>query len=494
MNPRPKIKRTLGLLRVIEMTDEVCDNLTVNKTSKMLGNVNISGNLGIGIDDPKFELDVNAKGIKLGLQKNGGGQLVITNTPNDNKICLEASNSVGTDSTPEMVLTGFNGKNVPLLTINADNTKFHGDVNIGGDVDIQAKIINLGLEKNGGGILCIGNNPNDNKIYLEAHNSTHTANANEMLLTGLNGNNVPVLTMNADTTNFHGNVDVQAKVINLGLQNNGGGILNICNNPNDKKIWLEAHNSTHTASANELLFTGLNGTNVPILTMNADTTNFHGNVDVQAKVINLGLQNNGGGILNICNNPNDKKIWLEAHNSTHTASANELLFTGLNGTNVPVLTMNANTTNFNGNINAHDVILVGGDCAEDFDIIEAESIEPGTVMVIDDNGALRASEQAYDKRVAGVISGGGNLRPGITLDKHSNDTNRLPIALTGKVYCKVDAEYNSIEVGDLLTSSSTKGHAMKVNEHVRSIGAIIGKALKALGSGKGLIPILVALQ
>lgn len=141
-----------------------------------------------------------------------------------------------------------------------------------------------------------------------------------------------------------------------------------------------------------------------------------------------------------------------------------------------------------------DLILANADCAEDFDIVDVDSIEPGTVMVIDNEGALRASEQAYDKRVAGVISGAGDLRPGIMLDRHAERTNRLPIALTGKVYCKVDAEYNPIDVGDLLTTSPTIGHAMKVGNYTESIGAIIGKAMRPLKSGRGIIPILVALQ
>jgi cytoskeletal protein CcmA (bactofilin family) len=147
------------------------------------------------------------------------------------------------------------------------------------------------------------------------------------------------------------------------------------------------------------------------------------------------------------------------------------------------------------NINVKgDVLLENADCAEDFDIIGAESIEPGTVMVIDNEGALRASEQAYDKRVAGVISGAGTLRPGILLDRQTARANRLPLALTGKVYCKVDAEYSSIDVGDLLTTSPNIGYAMKVSDPFRSIGAIIGKALRPLKDGQDLIPILVALQ
>src|SRR6185437_10052798 len=70
--------------------------------------------------------------------------------------------------------------------------------------------------------------------------------------------------------------------------------------------------------------------------------------------------------------------------------------------------------------------MVHADCAEDFDVIDA-STEAGTVMVMDDQGALRHSYQAYDKRVAGVISGAGSYKPAINLDSHNHTTNRKPI-------------------------------------------------------------------
>ncbi len=141
-----------------------------------------------------------------------------------------------------------------------------------------------------------------------------------------------------------------------------------------------------------------------------------------------------------------------------------------------------------------DILLTNADCAEDFDIACVDQIEPGTVMVIDNDGALQQSNQAYDKRVAGVISGAGNYKPGIVLDKQASSNNRMPVALLGKVYCKVDARDASVEVGDLLTSSSTPGHAMKVTDHQHAFGAVIGKALRPLKDGLGLIPILIALQ
>ena len=141
-----------------------------------------------------------------------------------------------------------------------------------------------------------------------------------------------------------------------------------------------------------------------------------------------------------------------------------------------------------------DIRLTNADCAEDFDIAHGDHVEPGTVMVLGDEGALHQSHQPYDKRVAGVISGAGDYKPGIVLDKRQSQHKRQPVALLGKVYCKVDAQYASIEVGDLLTTSATPGHAMKVGEPVQAFGTVIGKALRPLQHGQGLIPILIALQ
>ncbi len=150
---------------------------------------------------------------------------------------------------------------------------------------------------------------------------------------------------------------------------------------------------------------------------------------------------------------------------------------------------------FDGNVVVTgDVILTGADCAEEFNVAERTPIEPGTVMVLDQDGALHQSQQAYDKRVAGVISGAGNYKPGLILDRQQSQDNRLPIALIGKVFCKVDATYARIDVGDLLTTSPTPGHAMKADDPFKAFGSVIGKALRPLEEGQSLIPILIALQ
>ncbi len=169
--------------------------------------------------------------------------------------------------------------------------------------------------------------------------------------------------------------------------------------------------------------------------------------------------------------------------------SNDFIITDKNGKQALVFDGNSGNLSLTG-----DIKLVGGDCAEEFEIGEHEKAEPGAVMVISEDGALVPSRQAYDKRVAGVVSGAGDLRPGILLDRQSKKSDRLPLAMTGKVYCKVDADYGPVEVGDLLTTSPTRGHAMKASDCGKAFGTVIGKALRGLEAGKGLIPILVALQ
>jgi hypothetical protein len=143
---------------------------------------------------------------------------------------------------------------------------------------------------------------------------------------------------------------------------------------------------------------------------------------------------------------------------------------------------------------AGDIILANADCAEEFDIVDPREVEPGTVVVLNEDGLLRASQDAYDTKVAGVISGAGACKPAIILDRRQSQTSRMPVALVGKVYCKVDAQHGPIEVGDLLTTSVTAGHAMKADDPRRAFGAVLGKALHPLREGRGLIPVLIALQ
>jgi hypothetical protein len=141
-----------------------------------------------------------------------------------------------------------------------------------------------------------------------------------------------------------------------------------------------------------------------------------------------------------------------------------------------------------------DITLANADCAEEFDVSDPAA-EAGTVLVLDDEpGRLRPSDAAYDTRVAGVISGAGDYRPGILLDRKAEREGRRPVALVGKVFCRVEADSAPIRAGSLLTTSAKPGYAMAVVDRERAFGAVLGKALAGLDRGCGLVPVLVALQ
>jgi hypothetical protein len=142
----------------------------------------------------------------------------------------------------------------------------------------------------------------------------------------------------------------------------------------------------------------------------------------------------------------------------------------------------------------------GSDLSERFDVRGAKeevSPAPGMVVCIDPEqaGNLLVSSTAYDRTVAGIISGAGGIRTGMLMGQEDSVADgKNPVALTGRVYCLADASSDAIVPGDLLTTSDTPGHAMKVADHAKAQGAILGKAMSSLKEGKGLVLVLVTLQ
>jgi hypothetical protein len=136
----------------------------------------------------------------------------------------------------------------------------------------------------------------------------------------------------------------------------------------------------------------------------------------------------------------------------------------------------------------------GLDYAEGFDVSDNSDVGPGSVLVIDPAhpGNLRLSTTAYDTKVAGIVAGAKGLGSGVRLGTGQFDKD---VALAGRVYCNVDATSTGVRPGDLLTTSTTPGYAVKVVDHVRAQGAILGKAMESLEQGKkGQILVLVTLQ
>ena len=144
-------------------------------------------------------------------------------------------------------------------------------------------------------------------------------------------------------------------------------------------------------------------------------------------------------------------------------------------------------------------ITAGSDLSERFAVRAAGSIrpEPGTVVCVDavNPGGLVVSSRAYDRRVAGIVSGAGGIATGMLMGQRGSPADgEVPVALSGRVYCLCDASFGSIEPGDLLTTSGTPGHAMKATDRNLSHGAVIGKAMTVLDEGRGLVLVLVNLQ
>ncbi len=139
----------------------------------------------------------------------------------------------------------------------------------------------------------------------------------------------------------------------------------------------------------------------------------------------------------------------------------------------------------------------GADFAESLAVAgDRASYEPGDLLVIDPAGERRLalSHRPYSTLVAGIYS----TKPGVLATPYQIDDVRVsqevPLAVVGVVPCKVSAENGPIAVGDLLVTSRTPGHAMKGSNRSRMLGAVVGKALEPLTSGKGVIQVLVTLQ
>lgn len=152
-----------------------------------------------------------------------------------------------------------------------------------------------------------------------------------------------------------------------------------------------------------------------------------------------------------------------------------------------------------GTITSQVLTITGGsDLAEAFEIGGETSIEAGMVVSIDaaNPGQLKLASEPYDRKVAGIVSGANGLSPGLVMkaDGKEHADGDYPVALTGRVWCWCIASNGAIEPGDRLTTSSQRGHGMKVTDGDRADGAVIGKAMTPLDQGRGLVLVLVQPQ
>ncbi|MBI1741437.1 hypothetical protein HYR54_00010 [Candidatus Acetothermia bacterium] len=133
------------------------------------------------------------------------------------------------------------------------------------------------------------------------------------------------------------------------------------------------------------------------------------------------------------------------------------------------------------------------DIAELFDA--TEPVQPGQLVALDLGapGHVKLSSKPYETHLFGVVV----AQPGIVLSSEgvllgsdaarSASATRPAVALVGRVRVNATSANGKIEVGDALTSSSTRGVAMKASE----AGRIIGFALEAFDGTTGSVLVLL---
>jgi len=284
--------------------------------------------------------------------------------------------------------------------------------------------------------------------------------------------------------------------------------------------------------------TGDNGTDLFIYDKDDDEFYFKGKVGIETTTPDETLHvvgmvkaqgDAGSGTVQISNNAGDN-VWnlnaktpanggwklrdasnnIDIFTVESNSSANSLYID--NAGEVGIMTNNPTRTLFvQGTIGCSDTHtgLTKGiyDIAEIIPI--ADEVEEGEVLVLDPTKVreVRESFKPYDPLIVGVVSSESDeaRSRGIFFLGDKDEAEKLTgkkhayMCVTGQVEVKVCLENGPIAQGDLLTSSSLPGHAMKAVDRDKAFGAIIGKALESFDGGaegqdRGKIIILVTLQ
>ncbi len=438
--------------------------------------IDVSGNIGVGTSTPGAKLGVDPQGeggIKVGGTDGSQLDLTVSNQNGRAEIQSWVATTSGPDGPTPLPLPRLNPVGITLSrTANLALNPFGGNVGIG-------------THSPGAELDVAGN--------LNVSGSANVASLNAAAISASNPNGTPITAQTAtgaavSATSESGEAIYANSTSGIGVVANSSSNAGLNAGSDSSFAVIATSGSGIAIRAQANTDTAVFATTTTGWGVDARSTN---GVGVNASSdTNIGLNAaSGSGIAIRAQASSDTAVFATS-NSGRGIDARSTSGIGIYGTGGQFAGY------FDGSIVVTgDVFLTGADCAEHFDVVRDEPLpDAGTVVVIDHDGHLRESRDPYDKKVAGVVSGAGEYRHAIVLDKRASDDCRVPIALVGKVYCKVDAQYAPIGIGDMLTSSPTPGHAMKVSEQHRAFGAILGKALKALDCGTGLIPVLVALQ
>jgi hypothetical protein len=226
-------------------------------------------------------------------------------------------------------------------------------------------------------------------------------------------------------------------------------------------------------------------------------------------------QGNGNGVVGSTSNPTDFATGVTGNASATTGPAVAIFGQNYSPDGQAGLFINrAAGTILEGRVNTVDLTVFrvdgtgrvfadggfqpnGADFAESMAVTgDRSKYAAGDLLVIDPSATrhLGLAQQPYSTLVAGIYSTKPGMLGGTRKLNEAADQNEIPLAVVGIVPCKVTTENGPIHAGDLLVTSSTRGHAMKGTDRSRMLGAVVGKALEPLPTGAGVIQVLVTLQ
>jgi len=494
----------------------------------------------------------NDQTVVLSATSNSGGQLTLRNSDASQIGVFLEGDDAGTNDGGKMTVNQADGTIGILLDGDSSNA------NGGAYAEMRAGDGSIGIaldgDSGGAGLLQVRDTNGSTRVTLDGDASS---NAGGGLVTVLQADGSSGVTIDGDASNantggalsVHDNIS-QTRVQLLGESIGTGGEISVFDDDGTETI--ELLGAASATEGGQILIRNAAGTSTVLLDGDSGDAAFVAlRNTVGSNRVTLDGDSGGAGLISLYQNDGSTGVTIDADAGTNvgglisvrdSASATRVSIDGEsvgtggeisvfddNGTET-VEILGAETTTTGSQILLRDSsgvaqieldgefgstgdpgriitpvlqITGGSDLSEDFDVA-GDSVIPGMVVCIDENnpGKLVVSTAAYDRRVAGVVSGANGIRTGLLMGQkravdqpQSIADGKLPIALTGRVYCLVDATQAEVVPGDLLTTSNRPGHAMKAADHSRAQGAIIGKAMTRLAQGqKGMVLVLVSMQ
>jgi hypothetical protein len=446
--------------------------------NSITSNMIVDGEVGTSdlAEDVAFGVVGNA--AEINLNKSDGTSTIKLNADNNGWGLIELKNGtlstavIQNESDGGAAINLYNSTNQRTFKIDADMTDNSSHMYFWDDG--SKNTIELDAEASGGGAeALLSNSEGTQTIKIDAEDA---ASAGELTLSNSNGGTT--VDMFGSFFGRGGRIELRENVLEgttptividaAGNEYAGGALIDMSNGSGENTIVLDADNNGWG------LIELRNGTLSTAVIQN---------------------ESDGGAAINLYNSTNNRTFKIDAD---MTDNSSKMIFWNDEGTDATI-ELDAEYGDLgHGRITTDELEITGGsDLSEQFKIRGDFTASPGMVMCIDPEhpGELVVSSKANDRTVAGIVSGAGGVQPGMLMGQAGSAADgKYPVALTGRVYCMADASYGPIQPGDLLTTSATAGHAMKVTDYAKAQGAIIGKAMTSLSEGSGLVLVLVSLQ